>query len=156
MITTILLLVMGLSVNAQDISKNALGVRLGDNDGFGGEISFQPRLSANTRLEFDLGWRDSRKHEAYKLVGLYQWVMPLEDHFNWYVGLGGGIGSFKNHDKDNYNEGSFALVAANIGIEYNLNVPLQFSLDFRPELGFNDSYRDNVGLDIALGIRYRF
>jgi outer membrane translocation and assembly module TamA len=156
MITAILLLVVGLSVHAQEISKNALGVRLGDNDGFGGEISYQTRLSTATRLELDLGWRDSNKLEAYKLVGLYQWVMPLEDHFNWYVGLGGGVGSFKNRNKDNEYEGSFALVAANIGIEYNLNVPLQFSLDFRPELGFNDRYRDDIGLDIALGIRYRF
>ena len=29
---------------AQDISKNALGLRLGDNDGFGGEISYQRGL----------------------------------------------------------------------------------------------------------------
>lgn len=155
-ITTIILLVAGLAVNAQDISKNALGLRLGDNDGFGGEISYQARLSANNRLEIDLGWRDSNKLEAYKLVGLYQWVMPIEDHFNWYVGVGGGVGSFNNRSNDNDNDGSFVLVAGDIGIEYNLNIPLQFSLDFRPELGFNDSYRDDLGLDIALGIRYRF
>lgn len=30
---------------AQDISKNALGLRLGDNDGFGGEVSYQRGLS---------------------------------------------------------------------------------------------------------------
>ena len=143
-------------MNAQDISKNALGLRLGDNDGFGGEISYQARLNASNRLEFDLGWRDSNKVEAYKLVGLYQWVMPIEDHFNWYVGVGGGVGSFNNNYKDNDYKGSFVLVAGDIGIEYNLNIPLQFSLDFRPELGFNDSYRDDLGLDIALGIRYRF
>lgn len=154
--TTVILLVAGLTVNAQDISKNALGLRLGDNDGFGGEISYQTRLSDNNRLELDLGWRDSNKLEAYKLVGLYQWVMPIEDHFNWYVGVGGGVGSFNNRSNDNDNKGSFVLVAGDIGIEYNLNIPLQFSLDFRPELGFNDSYRDDLGLDIALGIRYRF
>ena len=34
-------LVIGLSFStqAQNISKNALGLRLGDNDGFGGELS---------------------------------------------------------------------------------------------------------------------
>lgn len=156
-ITTVILLIVGFTMNAQDISKNALGLRLGDNDGFGGEISYQPRLSSNTRLEFDLGWRDSNDVEAYKIVGLYQWVMPIQNHFNWYVGLGGGFGSFENRsNKDNYNDGSFALLAGDIGIEYNLNVPLQFSLDFRPELAFNDDYRDDLGFDIALGIRYRF
>jgi len=32
------------SVNAQDISRNAIGLRLGDSDGFGGEISYQHAL----------------------------------------------------------------------------------------------------------------
>ena len=156
LMTTVIALAIGITINAQDISKNALGLRLGDNDGFGGEISYQPRLSSKTRLELDLGWRDANDIEAYKLVGLHQWVMPLENHFNWYVGLGGGIGSFNNRSNNDFNDGSFALLAGDIGIEYNLNVPLQFSLDFRPELAFNDNYRDDLGLDIALGIRYRF
>ena len=43
------------TLSAQSISKNALGVRLGDNDGFGGEISYQRYLKENNRLEFDLG-----------------------------------------------------------------------------------------------------
>lgn len=55
---------------AQDISKHALGLRLGDNDGFGGEISYQRGLSKNNRLEFDLGWRNSNNVDAFKLTGL--------------------------------------------------------------------------------------
>ncbi|MBU7571084.1 MAG: hypothetical protein KAF41_10605, partial [Flavobacterium sp.] len=47
---------MAFSMQAQEISKNALGLRLGDNDGFGGEISYQRGLSSNNRLEVDLGW----------------------------------------------------------------------------------------------------
>ncbi|MFH4969419.1 hypothetical protein V8G61_14530 [Gaetbulibacter sp. M240] len=152
LLITLILLISCISIKAQDISKNALGLRLGDNDGFGGEISYQPRLSPNTRLELDLGWRNSNNVEAFKLVGLHQWVMPIENHFNWYLGVGGGVGSFDNGNSN----GSFALLAGDIGIEYNLNIPLQLSLDFRPELGFNDNYRDDLGLDIALGIRYRF
>lgn len=69
------------SVNAQDISKNALGLRLGDNDGLGAEISYQRHLNDNNRLEFDLGWRDSDNLDVFKLVGLYQWVMPIDDSF---------------------------------------------------------------------------
>lgn len=56
--------------------------------------------------------------------------MPIENRFNWYLGLGGGVGSFDNENTN----GSFALVAGDIGIEYNLNIPLQLSLGFRPEL----------------------
>lgn len=140
------------SVNAQDISKNALGLRLGDNDGLGAEISYQRHLNDNNRLEFDLGWRDSDNLDVVKLVGLYQWVMPIDDSFNWYVGAGAGFGSYDNGN----NDGTFALVAGDIGIEYNFDIPLQLSLDFRPELGFDDDYSDDVDFDIALGIRYRF
>lgn len=141
-----------LTVNAQDISKNALGLRLGDNDGFGAEISYQHYLKENNRLELDLGWRNSNNVDAFKLIGLYQWVMPIEDRFNWYVGVGGGLGAFETAGDD----GVFALVAGDIGIEYNFNIPLILSLDFRPELGFNDAYSDDLDFDIALGIRYQF
>ncbi len=140
------------TVNAQDISKNALGLRLGDNDGFGSEISYQRHLNENNRLEFDLGWRDSKDVDVFKLVGLYQWVMPLDQNFNWYVGAGAGFGSYDAGEVD----GSYALVAGDIGIEYNFNIPLQLSLDFRPELGLDNDYSDDVDFDIALGIRYRF
>ncbi|WP_194768422.1 outer membrane protein [Tamlana sp. I1] len=154
LITAVILTTSIFTLNAQSISKNALGVRLGDNDGFGGEISYQRYLKANNRLEFDLGWRDSKNIDAFKLVGLYQWVMPIEGGFNWYVGAGAGVGSFEN--KNNNDDGAFALVAGDLGIEYNFNIPLMLSLDFRPELGFNDSYNDDLDFDIGLGIRYQF
>lgn len=71
-LSTFMLIGLAFSSNAQDISKNAIGLRLGDNDGFGGEISYQRGLSDNNRLEFDLGWRNSNHVDAFKLVGLYQ------------------------------------------------------------------------------------
>ncbi|MFC4221062.1 hypothetical protein [Flagellimonas marina] len=151
-IVTFLFVLATVGLSAQSISKNALGVRLGDNDGFGGEISYQRYLHENNRLEFDLGWRNSNDVDAFKLVGLYQWVMPIDGGFHWYVGAGGGIGSFDAGD----NDGTFALVAGDIGIEYDFNIPLLISLDMRPELGFNDNYSDDLDLDIALGLRYQF
>lgn len=141
-----------IAVQAQSISENALGLRVGDNDGFGGEISYQRYLEENNRLEFDLGWRDSKNVSAFKLVGIYQWVLPIEGDFHWFVGAGTGIGSFNTDE----NSGIFALLAGDIGIEYNFDFPLLLSLDLRPELGFNDNYSDNLDLDIALGIRYQF
>ena len=63
------ILAVTFSINAQEISKNAIGIRLGDNDGFGGEVSYQRHLNSNNRLEFDLGWRDSNNYDAFKLVG---------------------------------------------------------------------------------------
>ncbi|GEC71529.1 hypothetical protein FFL01_10680 [Flavobacterium flevense] len=152
---------MGLafSTQAQEISKNALGLRLGDNDGFGGEISYQRGLSDNNRLELDLGWRNNNNVDAFKLTGLYQWVWNIDGGFNWYAGVGGGVGSW-SIDNNNFDDsGTFAFVAGDLGIEYGFDeVPILLSLDIRPELYFNsDDFRnDNFGPDIALGIRYQF
>lgn len=144
--------------NAQEISKNALGLRLGSNDGFGAEISYQRALSNSTRLEFDLGLRNSDNDDAFKLVGLHQWVWTIEKRFQWYAGLGAGLGTWTNNDKNhNYDDGAFLLMAGDIGIEYNFDIPLLLSLDFRPEVYFGNNYRnDNYGSDIALSIRYQF
>lgn len=161
-LSAIILLGLVFSAQAQDISKNALGLRLGDNDGFGGEISYQRGLSKNNRLELDLGWRNSNYVDAFKLTGLYQWVWNIEGGFNWYAGVGGGLGSWsydrKFGDERYEDSGAFVFVAGDLGIEYNFDFPLQLSLDIRPELYFNsDDYReDNFGPDIALGVRYRF
>ena len=48
-----------LTANAQDISENAIGLRFGDNNGIGGEISYQSKLSDSNRLEIDLGLRNN-------------------------------------------------------------------------------------------------
>jgi hypothetical protein len=143
-----------LNANSQEIADNALGLRLGDSNGFGAEISYQRALSDYNRLEFGLGWRDKSDYSAIRAVGLYQWVWELDGNFNWYAGVGGGFASFSfdNNDID----GETALfVAGDIGIEYNFDIPLLLSLDFRPELGFGD-LNDDLDFDIALGIRYQF
>jgi hypothetical protein len=163
LLSAMILIGIAFSAQAQNISKNALGLRLGDNDGFGGEISYQRGLSDNNRLELDLGFRNSKNYDAFKLTGLYQWVWNIEGGFNWYAGVGGGIGSWSHNNHkydDNTNDsGTILFVAGDLGIEYNFReAPIQLSLDIRPELYFNsDNYRDdNFGPDIALGIRYRF
>lgn len=159
-ISSMLMLIgLAFSTQAQDISKNALGLRLGDNDGFGGEISYQRGLSKNNRLEFDLGWRNSNNVDALKLAGLYQWVWEIDNGFNWYAGVGAGFGSWNYNYNDTKNNGSFLFAAGDIGIEYTFKeVPIQLSIDLRPELYFNSNdYReDNFGPDLALGIRYKF
>lgn len=156
-LSAIMLFSLAYSSQAQDISKNALGLRLGDNDGFGGEISYQRGLSKNNRLELDLGWRNSKHVDAFKLTGVYQWVWNIDDGFNWYAGVGAGVGSWST-DHNNYQDnGSFVFIAGDVGIEYGFDeVPILLSLDFRPEFGGKGYYENNYGSDIALGIRYRF
>ncbi len=150
------------NANAQQISDNALGLRVGGGNGYGAEISYQRAVGPdNNRLEFDLGWRNDSHYDAIKLVGLYQWVWNIDGGFNWYVGAGAGLGNYDDnrHDEfqDRRNDGLFALVAGDVGIEYNFDFPLLLSLDFRPEIGFSDYVdHDNFSPDIALGIRYQF
>ncbi|MBP7471020.1 MAG: hypothetical protein KA782_08050 [Flavobacterium sp.] len=154
-LSAIMLTGLAFSAQAQDISKNALGLRLGDNDGFGAEISYQRALSKNNRLELDLGWRNNNDVDAFKIAGLYQWVWNIDGGFNWYAGVGGGIGSWNNQNFDD--NGTFVFAAGDIGIEYGFDeVPIQLSLDFRPEIGAVNYYGNNYSSDIALGIRFQF
>ncbi len=171
-LSVFLLIGLTMSVQAQEVvSKNAIGLRLGDNDGFGGEVSYQRRIFTSNRLEFDLGWRNSKNVDAVKLTGLYQWFWNIDKGFYWYVGVGGGAGSWR-YDNNFYNNGNgnnnfdpyyddrgaFFFAAGDIGIEYNFKIPIQIALDFRPEVYFNsDNWREeNFGPDVALSVRYKF
>lgn len=143
---------------SQNISENAIGIRTGDNDGFGVEISYQRALGDNNRLELDLGLRSGNNYDGFKLTGLYQWVWVLDGNFNWYAGAGGGVGSYSFDDDipviGGDNE-TFVFAAGNLGIEYNFDIPLILSLDVRPEFGFGD-FNDDFDFDLGLGIRYQF
>ena len=142
------------TMNAQHIADNAIGLRLGDSDGFGAEVSYQTSISDNNRLEFGLGWRDSNNVTAIRVVGLYQWVWQLDGNFHWYAGVGGGLASF-SFDDNAIDDETALFAAGDIGIEYDFDIPLLISLDFRPELGFG-TINDDLDFDIALGLRYQF
>ncbi len=158
MIIALVVFGFGLQANAQE-EKNAIGLRLGDSDGFGTEVSYQRYLDTKHRLEFDLGWRSSKNFDAFRLTGLYQWVWNIDGGFNWYAGAGAGIAQV-NFDDDRFpgnndDTETYVYVAGDIGIEYDFDFPLLLSLDFRPEFGLGD-VNDDVDFDIALGVRYQF
>lgn len=67
-----LLFAATISVQGQSIANNAIGLRLGDNDGFGGEISYQRKIHSSHRLELDLGIRNNNSVNALKFAALYQ------------------------------------------------------------------------------------
>ena len=114
-VLTVLFVGAVLSSQAQEISKNSIGLRLGDNDGFGAEISYQRRLTPIDRLEFDLGWRNSDEVDAIKLAGMYQWVWNIDKGLNWYAGAGGGIGSWSYSNEGESNNGSFVFITIRNG-----------------------------------------
>ncbi|HEY9169947.1 MAG TPA: hypothetical protein VIN72_10705 [Lutibacter sp.] len=144
------------TANSQDIARHALGVRLGDNDGFGSEISYQHELGEMNRLEVDLGFRNNKDSDAFKLTGIYQWVWNIDGGFNWYAGFGAGIGSWQDNTDKGLDDGLFINADGNIGIEYDFDIPLLISLDFRPEFDLLGNYKKNTDFDIALSLRYQF
>ena len=160
-LSALMLLGLAFTAQSQEIAKNALGIRLGDNNGFGGEISYQRGLTQKNRLEFDLGWRNSDDVDAIKAVGLYQWVWNIDQGFNWYAGVGGGLAAWDdNHYYNNNNydhNGVYVFAAGDIGIEYGFdNVPILLSLDARPEIGSGYYNDDNFGFDVGLGVKFKF
>jgi len=152
------------SVGAQEVSNHTLGLRLGDSDGFGAEVSYQKSIGRYNRVEFNLGWRDSREFDAFKLSGVYQWMREISTDFNWYYGFGGGVGSvdfeptIRNNQPFLPDGGLFVFAAGNVGVEYNFDFPLLLSLDIRPEIGVlgYDDFDNGFDFDIALGVRYQF
>ncbi len=145
---------------AQEIAPNALGLRLGGANGVGAEVSYQRALGDNNRMEFDLGWRNDSHFDLVKATALYHWVWNIDGGFNWYAGAGGGLGIVddNHHYEDHHHDdGAFLYVAGNIGIEYNFDIPLILSVDFRPEIGFSDyDVIDDFAPDLAIGVRYQF
>ena len=96
--------------------------------------------------------------DAYRLTGLYQWVWNIDGGFNWYAGAGGGIAQVNFNDVPIGIDDSetYVYAAGDIGIEYDFDIPLLISLDFRPEFGFSNVLDDDIDFDIAFGIRYQF
>ena len=146
-LTLALMLSMFSALSAQ-VDGKAIGIRFG----YGGELSYQHPMGNANRLELDLGITQ----HGLGLNGVYQWVWDLStlaDGFNWYAGVGLGLGSY---DYGDLNNNSFSLgVLGQVGIEYNFNIPLQLSLDYRPGIfvgnGFNPSYDG-----ICLAARFKF
>jgi hypothetical protein len=145
----------------ENISENTIGVRFGNHYGLEAEITYQRMLSPKNRLELDAGWSTSNNTEAFKLFGIYQWYWNLEKGLYWYTGGGGGFGSWNTDD--NYNNvyaddnGIFIVATGDIGIEYHFKgVPIQLSIDGRPEYVFNNYEKNNFGFNAGLGVRYKF
>ena len=144
-------------INAQYVSDNSLGLRFGDNDGLGGELTYQRKITRYNRIELNLGYRNHKNYDAFKFTGIYQWIWTIDERLNGYVGLGAGLGSWSySKGFNNNDDGIFINADGNIGIEYNFEAPLLISLDFRPEFELLGNYGRDPDLDIAMSFRYQF
>lgn len=148
-------------VKAQEIAKNAIGIRVGSYDSFIGEVAYQKSLSNIDRLEFDLGYKIGNEDiDSFKFTTLYQWVWQIDKHYYWFLGAGGGTGIWSNDAESDAFNGSFLFATGDIGIEYSFtDAPIVVAFDFRPEMYFSDykeRNQDNFRSNAGLSIKYRF
>lgn len=128
---------------------NAQPRALGLRGGYGAELSYQHSLGRNF-VEADLGWTVN----GVWVSGIYDFLVPIQDGFNFYAGPGAQLGMYM-YTKDGQYFNRFDLgLAGQVGIEYNFDFPLQLSLDWRPAFTFLGGGFGFYG--IALGVRYRF
>lgn len=143
----LLLVVSAIGATNAQVKGQALGVRFGGFETQGLEVTYQHPLSSSNRLELNLGANDN----GMQATGLYQWVWDfsaLADGFNWYLGAGAGLAF-------NENKKSGLGAVGQIGLEYNFNIPIQLSLDYRPGLFLiPNTFQTYDG--ICFAVRYKF
>lgn len=162
-------------VQGQDIAKNAIGLRLAPpnpigTEGFGPEITYQRVLGAANRLELYGSYRTNSVRNTYRVGGIFHWFNnPIVDNLSWFAGPGVGIGhidfdGFLSDDFDfRRDTETFAFIAADFGVDYRFNFPLQVAFSIRPTLDFHDLEDaedledvDIVSLNVGVSARYTF
>ena len=121
----------------------AIGVR----GTFGAELSYQHYVGGANFLEFDLGLFNHFLSSAV----VYDFnLVNLGENASIY----GGPGAFFSiHPDGSY---IYAGLVGQIGIQYNFpTIPLQISLDWRPQFDFVHGFYGQYN-GAGLGIRYRF
>ncbi len=156
---------------AQVISKNAIGVRLENNDGLGPQFTYQRAVSDRNRFEFDLGYANYRHYDVIKFTTFYHWVFNITGGLNWFVGFGAGVGAIDadhNYYVNRFERGRSAIFFTgdgDVGLEYSFlkqGVPLQLAVDLNPAIQFGNDYygeyyyNNNFDIDMAFSVRYQF
>lgn len=178
-LTTIVILAM--TVAAVMAQSRAVGIR----GGYNFEVSYQHSLSSGM-LEVDAGitpflystvytmdengdlFPQTQRYGRAQLSAFYDWLMNITTNLNWYVGLGVGVswGYGEFFEKPHYDKNGTLTTyrrlglpaGGQIGIEYNLKIPLNLSLDWRPMFNLFNLRQDYLVhnlLNFAVGVRYR-
>lgn len=164
-ITLALIALIGIiSLGYGQVNPHTIGLRFGgSNYGSGIEVSYQHGLGETNRLELNLGVGSERLYSRVGVSGIYHWVFPIQDNFNWYVGPGAQLWSFSyksitiNGQEQSGTKVGLA-VGGQIGLEYDfidLDVPFTASIDTRPMFNL---VSNNNGFDygLAITLRYKF
>lgn len=137
-------MVLGFAV-AASAQPRALGIRFG----YGAELSYQHNLGGANFVEADLGLESFKN---LNFAATYNWMLVQPDwtsagEWGVYAGAGVAVGLAQTLS---------AGVAGQIGLEYTFEVPVQLSIDIRPQLGLVNSHFGIWGWYPNLAVRYRF
>lgn len=141
----------GLSAQSQSY-QTAIGLKGGNVGGGvagGGGLNIKHFFAGNNAVEATVGL--GQYH--FNAQALYEWQHGLDESIglDWYVGLGGTVGSWRGNWKydyhpvygDKYNRGFYLGANGAIGLDWNLesvvNLPLDIALDIGPYFGIINS-----------------
>jgi hypothetical protein len=149
----ILTLALVLSISTS-LFAQAEGSTIGLRFGYPTEVSYQKGLNSVNRIELGFGFRPYVYATSLSVSGVYQWVKDLStiaNGLNWYYG-GGAMVGFYGYSAKSYIP---VTILGQVGLQYDLNIPLRLSLDWRPGFQFGGySYNGFVGDGFCFGVRY--
>lgn len=155
--TTVLIMFTIVSVSLAQ--PRAIGGRLGYNE----EFSYQHAITDGMYVDLTAGAGNMWSAWSYAdVTATYDWVFNIKGIWNWFVGPAAGIGVGYGRYYSEYNIMPFRVnVGGQIGFEWQFNIPLNLTVDWRPMvnvLGFNNThYGPLFGLaNVGVGLRYRF
>ena len=140
----ILIIAAALTMSAVAVAQpKAVGIRLG----YGAEVSYQHILGADNFMEVDLGWFSN----GFSGSVAYDFNVAEAGNFGFYVGPQVSFGTLAYDGSTKFNLGA----GAQLGVEYEFDIPLNISLDWKPTFYFVPGTAFGWS-SIALGLRYRF
>ena len=120
-------------------------------------LSYQMRLNNSNRLNFNLAYSGGLNFNkeyyfhTFSSSIFYQHVWNIKGGFNWYLGAGVQVLSFKNNVPTMSNSYTYLGIGPEIGIEYDFNkhnVPLVLGVNYRITKGFNKSGYKSAGISL--------
>ena len=158
---TILALVASIqSSNAQLPTQHAVGARFGSATG----ITYRYTMSPDRALEGIMSIQSNSEYSRFRLVGLYEYHLPLYEDFSWFWGFGGSVGSYsrkaftnsEGNRFDKYSEMALSIDGI-AGVEYKVpSAPIALSLDIKPYFDFLQESGFRVWDGVGFSIRYTF
>jgi hypothetical protein len=145
-----LLAIFTLTLHAQEYN-NAVGIRLGYDNGISGKHFFMPNNAVEGIMSFS--------PHAFKLTGLYQYQQPFLDidNFDWYVGAGLHLGSITDKSKQKGDHAFLFGADLIVGVEYVFPAaPFSLSLDWKPSFSFTNNFNDYWFYGFGVSLRYTF